>query len=131
GHRKPVSMHAEMHAIFTATGMSPAFRKQVAIKNKQSTSTAFDPPLEPPRRLSAGPRPHTFTSSRNGASEFDDWEEWEEEGFSRFSGRRGGVHQQRFQRRQSKVCQERSTKGEEEEEESSQRYQRQRHFHYL
>ncbi|KAI0290050.1 hypothetical protein BC826DRAFT_1187497 [Russula brevipes] len=28
GHRKPVSMHAEMHAIFNLTGMSPSFRKQ-------------------------------------------------------------------------------------------------------
>ncbi|KAF8512783.1 hypothetical protein JB92DRAFT_3083288 [Gautieria morchelliformis] len=28
GHRKPVSMHAEMHAIFSATGMSPAFKTQ-------------------------------------------------------------------------------------------------------
>ena len=29
GHRKPVSMHAEMHAIINITGMSPSFRKQV------------------------------------------------------------------------------------------------------
>ncbi|KAG8908820.1 hypothetical protein FRB99_003058 [Tulasnella sp. 403] len=29
GQRKPVSMHAEMHAIYNATGMSPAFSKQV------------------------------------------------------------------------------------------------------
>ena len=29
GHRKPVSMHAEMHAIFSFTGMSPSFKKQV------------------------------------------------------------------------------------------------------
>ncbi|KAL6302598.1 hypothetical protein BKA93DRAFT_929565 [Sparassis latifolia] len=28
GHRKPVSMHAEMHAIFSVTGMSPSFKKQ-------------------------------------------------------------------------------------------------------
>ena len=28
GHRKPVSMHAEMHAIYALTGMSPSFRKQ-------------------------------------------------------------------------------------------------------
>ncbi|GJJ14041.1 hypothetical protein Clacol_008298 [Clathrus columnatus] len=28
GHRKPTSMHAEMHAIFNATGMSPAFKTQ-------------------------------------------------------------------------------------------------------
>lgn len=30
GHRKPVSMHAEMHAIFSVTGMSPSFRTQGA-----------------------------------------------------------------------------------------------------
>lgn len=29
GHRKPVSMHAEMHAIFNLTGMSPPFEHQV------------------------------------------------------------------------------------------------------
>ncbi|KAI5120252.1 hypothetical protein M0805_007556 [Coniferiporia weirii] len=29
GHRKPVSMHAEMHAIFSLTGMSPSFKNQV------------------------------------------------------------------------------------------------------
>ncbi|KAI0659545.1 hypothetical protein C8Q70DRAFT_1066160 [Cubamyces menziesii] len=29
GHRKPVSMHAEMHAIFSLTGMSPSFKTQV------------------------------------------------------------------------------------------------------
>ncbi|KDQ55971.1 hypothetical protein JAAARDRAFT_48384 [Jaapia argillacea MUCL 33604] len=29
GHRKPVSMHAEMHTIFNVTGMSPSFKKQV------------------------------------------------------------------------------------------------------
>ncbi|TFY54980.1 hypothetical protein EVG20_g9488 [Dentipellis fragilis] len=28
GHRKPVSMHAEMHTIYTLTGMSPSFRAQ-------------------------------------------------------------------------------------------------------
>jgi len=27
-HRKPVSMHAEMYAIFSLTGMSPSFRMQ-------------------------------------------------------------------------------------------------------
>ena len=27
-HHKPVSMYAEMHAIFNLTGMSPSFRKQ-------------------------------------------------------------------------------------------------------
>ncbi|KAI0062969.1 hypothetical protein BV25DRAFT_1870135 [Artomyces pyxidatus] len=35
GHRKPVSMHAEMHAIFNMTGMSPSFRKQQGCGGKQ------------------------------------------------------------------------------------------------
>ncbi|KLO17760.1 hypothetical protein SCHPADRAFT_886753 [Schizopora paradoxa] len=34
GHRKPVSMHAEMHAIFNATGMTPSFKTQ-GLKNHQ------------------------------------------------------------------------------------------------
>jgi tRNA(Arg) A34 adenosine deaminase TadA len=29
GHRKPVSMHAEMHAIYNVIGMSPSFKRQV------------------------------------------------------------------------------------------------------
>ncbi|KIJ06007.1 hypothetical protein PAXINDRAFT_140914 [Paxillus involutus ATCC 200175] len=29
GHRKPVSMHAEMHAIFSVTGVAPSFKQQV------------------------------------------------------------------------------------------------------
>ncbi|KAK7691546.1 hypothetical protein QCA50_004945 [Cerrena zonata] len=29
GHRKPVSMHAEMHVIYSFTGMSPSFKTQV------------------------------------------------------------------------------------------------------
>lgn len=28
GHRKPISMHAEMHAIFNSTGTSPSFKAQ-------------------------------------------------------------------------------------------------------
>ncbi|KAG1742598.1 hypothetical protein EDD22DRAFT_1006585 [Suillus occidentalis] len=31
GHRKPTSMHAEMHAIFSLTGMSPSFKQQVQL----------------------------------------------------------------------------------------------------
>ncbi|KAL5525258.1 hypothetical protein ACEPAF_9128 [Sanghuangporus sanghuang] len=38
GHRKPVSMHAEMHAIFSLTGMSPSFRKQEQ-EEEQKNST--------------------------------------------------------------------------------------------
>ncbi|KAI0311241.1 hypothetical protein OF83DRAFT_1151680 [Amylostereum chailletii] len=54
GHRKPVSMHAEMHAIFAVTGMSPSFRTQqgsrsaaaasVAAAPSTSSSTASEPP---------------------------------------------------------------------------------------
>ena len=29
GHRKPVSMHAEMHVIFNVTGQTPSFKAQV------------------------------------------------------------------------------------------------------
>ncbi|KAH9176072.1 hypothetical protein EDB89DRAFT_2091960 [Lactarius sanguifluus] len=42
GHRKPVSMHAEMHAIFSLTGMSPSFRKQ------QGARAGASPPLQTP-----------------------------------------------------------------------------------
>ncbi|KZS95504.1 hypothetical protein SISNIDRAFT_473603 [Sistotremastrum niveocremeum HHB9708] len=56
GHRKPVSMHAEMHAIFNATGMSPAFKKQVqGVERRVPQRTHY--PIAPkvpgpdPRRL--------------------------------------------------------------------------------
>ncbi|KAH9922247.1 uncharacterized protein B0H18DRAFT_1212716 [Fomitopsis serialis] len=47
GHRKPVSMHAEMHAIFNLTGMSPSFKKQVQgmeWRVKQGTQAQGAPP---------------------------------------------------------------------------------------
>ncbi|KAF8550644.1 hypothetical protein OG21DRAFT_1446308 [Imleria badia] len=37
GHRKPVSMHAEMHAIFSITGMSPSFKQQVHAGRRGTT----------------------------------------------------------------------------------------------
>ncbi|KAH9966369.1 hypothetical protein BGW80DRAFT_1230368 [Lactifluus volemus] len=40
GHRKPVSMHAEMHAIFNLTGMSPSFRKQQGARGRRSPRVA-------------------------------------------------------------------------------------------
>ncbi|KAI0041660.1 hypothetical protein FA95DRAFT_1565144, partial [Auriscalpium vulgare] len=43
GHRKPVSMHAEMHAIFSLTGMSPSFRTQ---HGARTAATAADPQRE-------------------------------------------------------------------------------------
>ena len=54
GHRKPVSMHAEMHAIFSLTGMSPSFRKQRqgaragAAPQWQTQCFARAPPPPPP-----------------------------------------------------------------------------------
>ena len=51
GHRKPVSMHAEMHAIISITGMSPSFRKQIqGVDRRFSRRGDDDPdiPYEPP-----------------------------------------------------------------------------------
>jgi len=55
GHRKPVSMHAEMHAIFSLTGMSPSFRKQqqgaragACPQSQTPPSVARTPPPTPP-----------------------------------------------------------------------------------
>jgi hypothetical protein len=56
GHRKPVSMHAEMHAIFSLTGMSPSFRKQ-----QQGARTGASPPppqsLQTPSSVARAPPP--------------------------------------------------------------------------
>lgn len=52
GHRKPVSMHAEMHAIFSLTGMSPSFRKQ-----RQGARAGAPPPLQTPCFARAPPPP--------------------------------------------------------------------------
>ncbi|GJE88972.1 CMP/dCMP-type deaminase domain-containing protein [Phanerochaete sordida] len=37
GLRKPVSMHAEMHAIYNCTGMSPSFKTQVQAMERPAT----------------------------------------------------------------------------------------------
>ena len=52
GHRKPVSMHAEMHAIFSFTGMSPSFKKQVQgierrVPQRDETCRTPKPPKGP------------------------------------------------------------------------------------
>ncbi|CCM05927.1 uncharacterized protein FIBRA_08165 [Fibroporia radiculosa] len=47
GHRKPVSMHAEMHAIFSLTGMSPSFKKQVQGVERRVPQDAQGTPPEP------------------------------------------------------------------------------------
>ncbi|KIK97332.1 hypothetical protein PAXRUDRAFT_136499 [Paxillus rubicundulus Ve08.2h10] len=36
GHRKPVSMHAEMHAIFSFTGAAPSFKQQVQARGARN-----------------------------------------------------------------------------------------------
>jgi hypothetical protein len=61
GHRKPVSMHAEMHAIFSLTGMSPSFRKQ-----RQGARAGAAPQLQTPRFARAPPLPPPPRSSFKG-----------------------------------------------------------------
>ncbi|KAI0673178.1 hypothetical protein C8Q78DRAFT_1137561 [Trametes maxima] len=64
GHRKPVSMHAEMHAIFSLTGMSPSFKTQV-----QGMERRGQKGLRAPRSSSRGPLSSpTSSSSPNTAS---------------------------------------------------------------
>lgn len=55
GHRKPVSMHAEMHAIFSLTGMSPSFRKQVQGMERR-VPQGTRPTATPPEHRTKGPR---------------------------------------------------------------------------
>ncbi|TFY56066.1 hypothetical protein EVJ58_g7869 [Rhodofomes roseus] len=62
GHRKPVSMHAEMHAIFNLTGMSPSFKTQVQGMERRltrGTRTQRAPPEHPakgkPKKGCPGP----------------------------------------------------------------------------
>ncbi|KAI0262702.1 hypothetical protein BC834DRAFT_939411 [Gloeopeniophorella convolvens] len=63
GHRKPVSMHAEMHAIFNLTGMSPSFRKQ------QGARTGTVPQLQTRFSPRAGsPPPPTRSPTFKGAA---------------------------------------------------------------
>ncbi|EJF60176.1 hypothetical protein BD309DRAFT_875093 [Dichomitus squalens] len=51
GHRKPVSMHAEMHAIFSLTGMSPSFKTQV-----QGMERRVSPATPPESHTTKGPK---------------------------------------------------------------------------
>ncbi|KAH9886716.1 hypothetical protein C8Q73DRAFT_739974 [Cubamyces lactineus] len=57
GHRKPVSMHAEMHAIFSLTGMSPSFKTQVQGMERRGRKG-----LRVPRATSQGPPSPTSSS---------------------------------------------------------------------
>ena len=43
GHRKPVSMHAEMHAILSLTGMSPSFRAGFDTPSARAHPQAVEP----------------------------------------------------------------------------------------
>ena len=52
GYRKPVSMHTEMHAIFSLTGMSPSFRKQ-----QQGARTGASPQVQTPSPVARAPLP--------------------------------------------------------------------------
>ncbi|KAI9058723.1 hypothetical protein FKP32DRAFT_1581469 [Trametes sanguinea] len=70
GHRKPVSMHAEMHAIFTLTGMSPSFKTQVQGMERRgrkglraSRGVSRGPPTSPTTLPSAATTPTTTASS--------------------------------------------------------------------
>ncbi|KIK15097.1 hypothetical protein PISMIDRAFT_16775 [Pisolithus microcarpus 441] len=57
GHRKPASMHAEMHAIHSLTGMSPSFKQQV--QPGQRTACAVN------RKPCFGPGRQRFKSKRD------------------------------------------------------------------
>ncbi|KAG0706239.1 hypothetical protein DFH29DRAFT_980513 [Suillus ampliporus] len=46
GHRKPASMHAEMHAIFSLTGMSPSFKQQVQLSLRRTAASKRRPQFE-------------------------------------------------------------------------------------
>ncbi|KAG1896238.1 uncharacterized protein F5891DRAFT_958882, partial [Suillus fuscotomentosus] len=46
GHRKPTSMHAEMHAIFSLTGMSPSFKQQVQLSLRRTAAAKRRPRSE-------------------------------------------------------------------------------------
>ncbi|KAG1724603.1 hypothetical protein EDB19DRAFT_1644475 [Suillus lakei] len=46
GHRKPTSMHAEMHAIFSLTGMSPSFKQQVQLSPRRTAAAKRRPRFE-------------------------------------------------------------------------------------
>ncbi|KAI0830324.1 hypothetical protein BC628DRAFT_1313925 [Trametes gibbosa] len=73
GHRKPVSMHAEMHAIFSLTGMAPSFKTQVqgmerrGHKGLRAPKIIFPGPLSLPASPSARSSPAhiTFISSKS------------------------------------------------------------------
>ncbi|KAG9049913.1 hypothetical protein FS837_008675 [Tulasnella sp. UAMH 9824] len=70
GQRKPVSMHAEMHAIYNATGMSPAFSRQVKAESRRVS------PWRPPQYQSSSP---SGSASGSGSQSDAAWVDEEEE----------------------------------------------------
>ncbi len=56
---KPVSMHAEMHAIFSLTGMSPSFKTQVqGMERRVSPASPPKPHTTKGPKEAAGPEGH-------------------------------------------------------------------------
>ena len=49
-------MHAEMHAIFNVTGMSPSFKKQVQGMDRRVPRATFGTPPAPPEHRTKGPQ---------------------------------------------------------------------------
>ncbi|RPD77245.1 hypothetical protein L226DRAFT_569434 [Lentinus tigrinus ALCF2SS1-7] len=66
GHRKPVSMHAEMHAIFSLTGMSPSFKTQVQGMERR-VSPATPPKPQTTKRTKGTADPEGYFSGSTDA----------------------------------------------------------------
>ncbi|KAF7795114.1 hypothetical protein EIP86_006260 [Pleurotus ostreatoroseus] len=62
GNRKPVSMHAEMHAIYNVTGMTPSFKTQVQALERPSACSKRTKPRQPPKV--EGPLGHSLIDAR-------------------------------------------------------------------
>ena len=78
---QPVSMHAEMHAIFSLTGMSPSFKTQVqgmerrvspAVPPEQHTTPKGPKGFAGPESLLSGPTP-AVAATLESQPEFDSW----------------------------------------------------------
>ncbi|KAG2078415.1 hypothetical protein BDR04DRAFT_1124266 [Suillus decipiens] len=67
GHRKPTSMHAEMHAIFSLTGMSPSFKQQVQLSLRRTAAAKRRPRFETHPTKTGRNAPSGQDSRVNGA----------------------------------------------------------------
>ncbi|KAI0744519.1 hypothetical protein C8Q76DRAFT_699982 [Earliella scabrosa] len=65
GHRKPVSMHAEMHAIFSLTGMSPSFKTQVQGMERRVSPGTPPPPYTTKGSKGTAGLENTFSGPTN------------------------------------------------------------------